>query len=64
LACRSEERGLSAEKDIREKSGNGEVHFMQVDLSSQASIREFSKIFHEKEKKLHVLVGDLDFEYS
>lgn len=56
MACRSEERGLAAEKDVKEKSGNQNVYFMQIDLASQLSIREFSKKFHEAETKLDVLV--------
>lgn len=58
LACRSEERGLEALKDVKEKSENENVHFMQLDLGSFESIREFSRKFHEAEQELHVLLNN------
>jgi retinol dehydrogenase 12 len=58
LACRSEEKALAAIKEIKEQSGSETVFFMKLDLSSLASIREFSKNFHEKESKLDILVNN------
>lgn len=58
LACRSEARGTAALKEIREKSGNSDVHLHLVDLSSLDSVREFAKKILEEEKALHILVNN------
>lgn len=58
LACRSEERGSEALKEIREKSGNCDVHLRLVDLSSMESVREFAKRILKEEKALHILVNN------
>lgn len=58
LACRSEDRGTAALKEIREKSGNSDVHLRLVDLSSLDSVREFAKRILEEEKALHILVNN------
>lgn len=56
MACRSEQRGLQAVEEVRNITGNRQVHLMQVDLSSQASIRQFSKAFIDQYPHLHVLI--------
>lgn len=43
IACRDESRGTEALKDIKQKSGSDKVYFMQLDLASLESIRQFSK---------------------
>ncbi|KAM3621179.1 uncharacterized protein V6R79_007425 [Siganus canaliculatus] len=58
LACRSESRGMAALKEIREKTGNSDVHLRLVDVSSMASVREFAKRILEEEKALHILVNN------
>jgi len=58
MLCRSKERGTSAQKEIINKSGNGNVHLMIADLASQQSIRNFVKEFSIKFKELHVLVNN------
>lgn len=58
LACRSEEKGMAAVNEVKESSGNQNVHFMQLDLADLASIREFSKKFHEVEVRLDILVNN------
>ncbi|XP_040015241.1 retinol dehydrogenase 12 [Xiphias gladius] len=58
LACRSEARGTAALKEIREKTGNSDVHLHLVDLSSLKSVREFAKRILEEEKALHILVNN------
>lgn len=45
-------------KDVRDKSGSNQVCFMKLDLESFESIREFSRQFHEAEKKLDVLINN------
>jgi NAD(P)-dependent dehydrogenase (short-subunit alcohol dehydrogenase family) len=56
MACRSMERGAQALADVREKSSSLQVYLMQVDLSSQTSIRQFAREFLERYGELHVLI--------
>lgn len=49
---------MAALKDVKEKSGSEKVFFMKLDLESFESIREFSRHFHEIEKKLDVLINN------
>ncbi|XP_060898204.1 retinol dehydrogenase 12 [Labrus mixtus] len=58
LACRSEARGTAALQEIREKSGNSEVHLRLVDLSSMDSVRTFANRILEEEKALHILINN------
>lgn len=58
LACRSESRGTEALNEIREKTGNSDVHLRLVDLSSLDSVRDFAKGILEEEKALHILVNN------
>lgn len=56
LACRSLERGNQAMAEIKNSSSSQKVEFMQLDLSSQISIRSFVESFKSKFKKLDVLI--------
>ncbi|XP_068598632.1 retinol dehydrogenase 12 [Brachionichthys hirsutus] len=58
LACRSESRGTAALKEIREKTGNSDVHLRLVDLSSLDSVRGFVRGILQEEKALHILVNN------
>lgn len=58
LACRSEEKAMEAIKEIKESSKSATVYFMKLDLASLASVREFSKKFHETENKLDILINN------
>lgn len=58
FACRSEKRAMQALNDVKEQTGSNELHFLQLDLSSFQSIKEFSKKFHKLEPKLHILVNN------
>lgn len=58
LACRSEARGTAALNEIRQISGNADVHLRLLDVSSMDSVREFAKRFLEEEKALHILVNN------
>ncbi|XP_037346466.1 retinol dehydrogenase 11 isoform X2 [Pungitius pungitius] len=58
MACRSEARGTAALDEIREKTGNSDVHLRLVDLSSLESVREFASGIIAEEKALHVLVNN------
>lgn len=41
MACRNIKEGKIAMEDIKNKSGNGDVHLMHLDLSSLDSVRIF-----------------------
>lgn len=56
IACRDIKRGEEALADIKRISGSEHVHFLQLDLASLASVREFSSKFHELESQLHILI--------
>ncbi|KPP60414.1 retinol dehydrogenase 12-like [Scleropages formosus] len=58
LACRNEARGTAALRDIRELSGNPDVHLRLVDTSSLASVRKFAASILQEEHKLHILVNN------
>ncbi|KAF6731841.1 Retinol dehydrogenase 11 [Oryzias melastigma] len=58
LACRSESRGTAAVNEIRQITGNADVHLRLLDVSSMASVREFAKKILEEEKALHILVNN------
>lgn len=58
LACRSEARGTAALNEIREKTGNLDVHLRLVDLSCMDSVRAFAERILKEEKALHILVNN------
>ncbi|CRL06704.1 CLUMA_CG019438, isoform A [Clunio marinus] len=58
IACRDLKRGEDALGEIRRISGSNNVHFLQLDLASMDSIREFSRKFHELESQLHILINN------
>lgn len=58
LVCRSLERGEAAFEEIAALTGSRSVHLMLCDLSSQKSIREFTKKFKEKFNALHILINN------
>ncbi|XP_033938510.1 retinol dehydrogenase 11 [Pseudochaenichthys georgianus] len=58
LACRSQARGSAALEEIREKTGNSDVHLRLVDVSSLDSVREFAEGILKEEEALHILVNN------
>jgi len=58
LACRSETRTMQALNEIRQNTKNDLVVFMRLDLASTKSIREFVKLFLEKEERLDILINN------
>jgi NAD(P)-dependent dehydrogenase (short-subunit alcohol dehydrogenase family) len=58
IACRDIKRGEDALKEIKERSNSDNIHFLQLDLASLDSVREFSRKFHEVEDQLHILVNN------
>ncbi|XP_054022630.1 dehydrogenase/reductase SDR family member 13 [Dryobates pubescens] len=58
LATRSALRGEAAACRIRTETGNPEVQFMQLDLSSLKSVRAFASTFLRQEPHLHLLINN------
>jgi NAD(P)-dependent dehydrogenase (short-subunit alcohol dehydrogenase family) len=58
MLCRSTERGLVAQKEIKELTGNNNVDLLLCDLSSQKEIRNFVTEFKSKYQNLHVLLNN------
>jgi NAD(P)-dependent dehydrogenase (short-subunit alcohol dehydrogenase family) len=58
LACRSLERGQAARDEIARDTGSKKLSLLEVDLSSQASIRAAAKAFESEHERLHVLVNN------
>uniref|UniRef100_A0A8C6SVW9 Dehydrogenase/reductase (SDR family) member 13a, duplicate 3 n=1 Tax=Neogobius melanostomus TaxID=47308 RepID=A0A8C6SVW9_9GOBI len=58
LACRSRERAEAAVYDIRRESGNNQVLFMPLDLSSLQSVRDFVETFLKTEPRLDFLINN------
>lgn len=58
LACRNKERAEAAVFDIRRDSGNNQVVFMPLDLSSFQSVRDFAETFLKTEPRLDLLINN------
>jgi NAD(P)-dependent dehydrogenase (short-subunit alcohol dehydrogenase family) len=58
MACRDLARSSEALAGIRALSGSDQVHLMQLDLASQASIRAFAEAFTQRFDRLDVLVNN------
>ena len=58
LACRSVEKGENAAVDVRKRSGNDNVVFVQLDLASLDSIREFAEKILEEEPQIDILINN------
>ncbi|XP_072112931.1 retinol dehydrogenase 11-like [Mobula birostris] len=58
LACRSEERGRRAEREIRQRTGNSNVHLRILDTSCMKSVREFAERIQREERRLDILVNN------
>ena len=57
LACRSVEKGEKAAVEARKRSGNENVIFAQLDLSSLDSVRQFAAKIIEEEPKIDILIN-------
>lgn len=58
MICRSEARGLAAQQDIVEESGNKQVFLELCDLASHASIKACSIVLHQKYKSIDILINN------
>ena len=58
LACRSVERGETAAVEVRKRSGNDNVVFVQLDLASLDSVRKFTAKILEEEPQIDILINN------
>lgn len=58
LGCRDLGAGRQTAAEITRSTGSSQVVAMQVDTSSQASIRAFAQSFRKKYRRLHVLINN------
>ena len=58
LACRSVERGERAVVEVKERSGNDNVVFVQLDLASLDSVRKFAAKILEEEPRIDILINN------
>lgn len=67
MVCRNRERSEPVLREIRQATGNQEVHLMIADFASQRSIRELAAAFRRRYDRLDVLVnnaGAINFDRS
>ncbi len=58
LACRNQKKGETACADVKQTTGNNQVHLFQVDLGHMQSIRSFAADFKQRFSRLDVLVNN------
>ena len=58
MACRDAIKGKAAVSKIRCELPNAKVELMELDLSSQQSIRDFVSVFNKKYNSLHLLINN------
>ena len=58
LACRSVERGETAAREVRERSGSDNVVFHQLDLASLKSVRSFATKILAEERDINILINN------
>lgn len=58
LACRNVGRGTAARDKIIAATGNRDVHFIQLDLASFASVRTFADNVISNENRLDILINN------
>ncbi|XP_032585515.2 retinol dehydrogenase 13-like [Drosophila mojavensis] len=58
MACRDKHRAEEARKQIIKETNNQNVFFLQLDLSSLASVRKFVADFKAEQNQLHILINN------
>lgn len=58
IACRNEEKALTAIEKMQSQGGSGELVFGQLDLSSLRSVKAFTDNILKKETRLDLLVNN------
>lgn len=65
MACRSAERGAQALNDVRKAASSERVELLQVNMASQASVRQFVAEFSSRHPRLDVLIHNAaNFDHS
>jgi len=58
LGCRSASKAEAVSAHIRRKTGNADVHYIVVDLSSLSSVREFFDEFIKLYDNVDILINN------
>jgi NAD(P)-dependent dehydrogenase (short-subunit alcohol dehydrogenase family) len=58
IACRDVKKGNQVASEITRRTGSSKVIVMQLDTSSQKSIREFAREFRKRYRRLDVLINN------
>ncbi|MGB0932274.1 MAG: SDR family oxidoreductase [Chitinophagales bacterium] len=58
LFCRNEEKGKTAQKEIKTQTGNQSIDLIQCDLSSLQSVKKAATEFQNKYDKLDILINN------
>src|SRR5690242_3471644 len=58
LASRDVQRGNEVANEIESRTGSKNATVMEIDTSSQESIREFARVFQDKYDRLDVLINN------
>ncbi|XP_017868753.1 PREDICTED: retinol dehydrogenase 13-like [Drosophila arizonae] len=58
MACRDKHRAEESRKQIIKETNNQNVFFLQLDLSSLASVRKFVADFKAEQNQLHILINN------
>ena len=58
LACRNEEKANEAKEKIIAETGNHNVIFKKLDLSSLQSVRQFAETIIKEEPRLDILINN------
>ncbi|HVB92567.1 MAG TPA: SDR family oxidoreductase [Acidimicrobiales bacterium] len=64
LACRNQEKAAAAAAQVKERTGNEEVHVVALDLSDLESVRHAAEEIISRWDKLHVLVNNAGGTWS
>jgi len=58
VACRDTKKGNDTVEQLKQLTGNSNIFFEQLDLSSLASVRDFAKRFNARNIPLHLLINN------
>lgn len=58
FACRDPKRSIPVVEELKQKTGNRNLEFMQLDLSDLKSVKLFAENFKNKYSKLHILINN------
>lgn len=58
LICRTPDKANKAVQSLKENTGNENIEFMQLDVSSPAAVKEFANNFLDSGRDLHALINN------